>query len=150
MKRIIVLGFLLFIGAAGWQIGSNLDSNAVSMALGIFFGALAGLPTALLIMAASRSRPEPRSVEHASRSRGRAAPMVPYAGQPYGGYPPQPPVIVVAGAPNQGQAMASQQMAGPMHYTSSGSFNAPLGFAPPAPQRQFRMIGEPEQRVDEW
>ena len=52
MKRLFGLIVLVFIGAAGWRVGSGLSSDAVSMAVGIFFGILAGIPAALLVLAA--------------------------------------------------------------------------------------------------
>jgi hypothetical protein len=56
MKKMIGLIILIFVGTAGWRIGNNLSSEAISMAVGIFFGVLAGIPTALLVLAADRHK----------------------------------------------------------------------------------------------
>ncbi len=54
MKKIIILGALAFIAVSVWSVGSSLSSDALSMATGILFGILAGLPTALLVLASNR------------------------------------------------------------------------------------------------
>ena len=54
MKRWIGLAVLVFVATAGWRIGEALSPDALSMAVGILFGVLAGVPTALLVMAAPR------------------------------------------------------------------------------------------------
>jgi hypothetical protein len=55
MSRFIALGsFMFLVGACAWHVGETLSSDAISMALGIFFGVFAGLPVALLVLAAER------------------------------------------------------------------------------------------------
>src|SRR4051794_16230253 len=100
MRRWIGLALLIFVGAAGWRIGGSLSSDALSMAVGVLFGVVAGVPTALLLMAGSRRHSnEVRSDEmrHRQQSQvmrmqgqqvGQAYPqmnqwgMPPYAQQP--------------------------------------------------------------------
>ncbi|MEZ4636666.1 MAG: hypothetical protein R2856_17175 [Caldilineaceae bacterium] len=62
MKKLLILALILFCAAAGWSVGQRLSSDALSMAIGILFGILAGIPAALLVMAAGRRgerTPEP-------------------------------------------------------------------------------------------
>ncbi len=54
MKKFIGLMGLVFIGTVGWRVGESLSSDAVSMALGLLLGVMAGIPTALMVLAASR------------------------------------------------------------------------------------------------
>ena len=54
MKKIVVLLLLAFVGAAGWSVGNQLSSDALGMSVGILLGVLAGLPVALLVIAAGR------------------------------------------------------------------------------------------------
>ena len=89
MKRWLGLAALVFVATAGWRIGETLSPDALSMAVGILFGVLAGVPTALLVMAGSQRR------EAAERPR---QPERSYPPRPDGMayFPPPPPVIVVA------------------------------------------------------
>lgn len=57
MGKFITIGVLVFIAFAGWRIGENLSSDAVSMALGILFGVMAGIPP-LLVAARHQGPPE--------------------------------------------------------------------------------------------
>ena len=56
MKITIGLALLIFAGFAGWRIGGDISSDAVSMGVGVLFGIVAGIPTALLVMANNRKR----------------------------------------------------------------------------------------------
>ena len=40
-------------GIFAWAIGSRISTDAVAMGVGLIFGVLAGIPTALMVMAAS-------------------------------------------------------------------------------------------------
>jgi hypothetical protein len=127
MKRWFGMAILVFVAAAGWRIGAALSPDALSMAVGILFGVLAGVPTALLIIAATRrraaeERPRPPERGYAVRPEG------PW-GQPY--FPPQPPVIVVA-----------PQALGP---GGPAAGDGPV-WLPPRPDRQFKVVGE----IEEW
>ena len=125
MKRWIGMAVLVFVATAGWRIGEALSPAALSMAVGILFGVLAGVPTALLVMAGSR-----REAEERPRQSERGYPVRPDGawGQPY--FPPQPPVIVVA-----------PQALGP-----GGPAAEPMAWSPPRRDRQFKVVGE----VEEW
>ena len=79
MKRFLALCILVFVGVATWIIGSKLSADAIGMGVGVMFGVMAGIPTALLLLASNR-----RSA--AERTRQLDAP-------PH--YPQQPPVIVL-------------------------------------------------------
>ncbi len=135
MKRWLGLGLLVFIGTAGWRIGDALSPDALSMAVGVLFGVMAGVPAALLVMAGSRRAVrEERGDEGRTRQQGQVAPYT--AGWPVP-YAQQPPVIVVAGP----QGMAGQAPAASMR---------PEWFSPEAPARHFTVVGEREQLVEEW
>jgi hypothetical protein len=54
MKHLSFLALLIFIGAAGWQIGGELSHDAIGMALGILFGIMASIPTMLMVLAGQR------------------------------------------------------------------------------------------------
>ncbi len=146
MKKVIVLTALIFIGVAGWRIGNRLSPDALGMAIGVLFGVLAGVPMALLAMAAGRRRNDEAELGRAAPRGGLPA--------PYGGYPSQAPIIVLAGGqpmqPGYGQPGAYP-----------GAYGAPAGYPPhtgyaalPGPQtiegRQFKVVGEKEEWVDEW
>jgi hypothetical protein len=131
MKRLVVLAALVFVGAAGWRIGGSLSADALSMAVGVLFGVLAGIPTALLVMA-SGQRP-PRVSEENRGPRRTAMPPMPYL-------PPQPPVIVVTAPP------MTQMPIGQM----AGGYGVP-GWEPMArPARQFKLVGEQEEWLEDW
>ena len=145
MKRLFGLIVLVFIGAAGWRVGSGLSSDAVSMAVGIFFGILAGIPAALLVLAAERRRPE-RATREYGQSYG------PPNGREYGvsrheGYyhPPQPPVIVRTGT--AGSATQPSYAGRPGHGQPAGY---PADWATNRPARQYKVVGEQEEWVQEW
>jgi hypothetical protein len=133
MKFYLALAGLVFVGIAAWRIGDSLSADALGMAVGILFGIIAGLPAALLVLAASRRRDVDGDEARERRRNGVAG---------YGPGYPQPPVIVLAGgmAPQQGYGDPFQQQA---------------RFALPAPRetvdvRQFKVVGEKEEWVDEW
>lgn len=58
MKYVFRLGILAVIGIVGWRLVGQLDPQAISMAVGILFGVLAGLPVSLLIIASQRRQDE--------------------------------------------------------------------------------------------
>ena len=105
MKRFLALVVLVVAGVATWQIGSKLSADAIGMGVGILFGVMAGIPTALLLLASQRRT----AVERAGR-----------LDTPEPRYPQQPPVIVLTGG--QGQA--------PPAYTPYGGRQ---GYAPALP-----------------
>ncbi len=150
MKKFVVLSLLVFVGVSAWSVGSRLSSDALSMGVGILFGVLAGLPTALLVLASNRRREEP--TEPSSRGgRGRQQQaMLP----PGYGYPPQqqqPPVIVLAGGPMQqpGYPQGYGQPT-PGQYAPQ-MLGAPSRFEDDVVEaRSFRVVGEEDGLVDEF
>lgn len=122
MKRLLLMIIFVFVGIAAWRIGDSLSSDAVGLAVGVVFGVMAGLPTALLVLAGNRRRGEDREERHA-----REVPA------PYG-YGGQPPVIVLAGSGLQPQASLPEQ----------NSHQLGAGERAPRPERQFRFVGAPE------
>ena len=53
--KILFAALLIFVGFAGWQIGGKLSTDATGMAIGILLGVMAGIPTALIILANGRA-----------------------------------------------------------------------------------------------
>jgi hypothetical protein len=138
MKRWFGLCLLVFVAAAGWRIGETLSPDALSMAVGVLFGVMAGVPAALLVMAGSRRRSEEERATHSPRDQRQHAPtlqgqingwgMLPYA--------QQPPVIVVAGP----QGFGSQPSLPPHSSWST----------PEPPLRHFTVVGDREELVEDW
>ena len=56
MKQLAVVVGLCVFGLLAWLLGSRLSSDALGMAVGLLFGVLAGIPTALLVLASGRNR----------------------------------------------------------------------------------------------
>lgn len=133
MRRLIFVGFLVVSGWALWWLASRLSSDAVGMLLGVFFGMLAGVPAALLVMAASRAQTPERSPRRSDDSS-------PYAAY---GQMPQMPIIVVSG--QGGAHSATPLLPGPAS-TELQAYPA----LQPSGLRQFRVVGEKEEFVDEW
>lgn len=129
MKQVLVFALLVIGGVFAWQIGESLSSDAISMGLGIFFGMLAGLPAALLVLAASR-RSENSDRERVSASRESAYPS----------YAHQPPIIVVT-APQGGGQLTTNPNQPMMELPMWGNAHG---------ERQFKVVGEREEIVDEW
>lgn len=102
-RRFVLLVALIVIGALTYFVGTKLSSDAVGMALGMVFGALAGIPAALFALSATRrSEPDPDDLPYSERAaRARQLPAYPY----------QPPVIVIqAPTYHPGQAEIERAM----------------------------------------
>ena len=56
MRQYIGLAALIFVGIAAWRIAGQLSADALGMAVGVLFGVMAGVPTALMVMASVRKR----------------------------------------------------------------------------------------------
>jgi hypothetical protein len=126
MKRYLGVAGLMLIGVVGWRIGDSLSSDAISMAVGVLFGVLAGVPTALLILAAERRRDEPRETR-----------PVAALGAAYPHYTQQPPVIVVTGGATQPST--------PMLPAQPYGMAPNSSWEPQRPPRRYRMVGEDER-----
>jgi hypothetical protein len=135
MKRWLGLALLVFVATAGWRIGDALSPDALSMAVGVLFGVMAGVPTALLVMAGGRQRPaERRGEEPAQRERQASALSMNGWNAPY--FPQQSPIILVAGP----QGFGGQQ---PTPANASWLPQAPY-------ERHFTVVGEREELVEDW
>ena len=136
MKKLLILGGLLFIGAAGWSVGASLSSDALSMAVGILLGVLAGLPTALLVLTSSRRHDEDRR-EQRSSARGQSQPygQLPPGYPPQGYAQPQPPMIVFAG-------QQQPQLPPASGYPAPGFRTQEEAWAGERESRRFRVVGE--------
>ncbi len=141
MKRFMIVMCLVFVAVAGWRIGDRLSSDALGMAIGVLFGIVAGIPTALLLLASSKRRAE-------TEDEPRANPQGRFAQNGYG-YPPfpqQPPVIVLAGNAAQGHLPAQPGYA---------NVDQQARYALPAPrelaeERKYRVVGEKDEWIEEW
>lgn len=56
MKIVALLLVIILVGVCAFRVASIISPDAVSMAVGMLFGVLAGIPTALLVMASGRRR----------------------------------------------------------------------------------------------
>jgi Zn-dependent protease with chaperone function len=84
MRAIVTVCVLAVAALASWVVASVLSPDAIGMAVGLLFGVLAGIPTALLVMASNRRRPYTEDELDAREERySRQAPVVIL-------YPPQP------------------------------------------------------------
>lgn len=170
MRRFIGLIALVFVGIIAWRIGESLSSDAISMAVGVLFGVLAGIPTALLVLVGGRRQeaaPSGGGESGGTRNYQQNAPRLPDNQM---AYPQQPPVIVVAPSQMPGQ-MLPQQNGGygyPAGYPAQqqqGHYQdqyqgQPMLEARPDPgyengyqnhssgQRHFKVVGEQEEWVD--
>ncbi len=134
MKKFLLLSLLIFITVIAWRIGERMSPDAISMGLGVLLGVLAGVPTALLLLVSNRGRRGDE--EMGARGRGQ-----------YGHYPPmaaQPPVIVITGPGPAPQALPQQAD----HPTSARPVAA--GWDQRPAQRQFKVVGEREEWLEEW
>jgi hypothetical protein len=162
MRQYVGLAALIFVGIGAWRIAGQLSPDALGMAVGVLFGVLAGVPMALMVMASGRRR---AVEEEEAPSRRRQQPQQQamaqhpalYGGFGPGAYPPQPPVIVLAG-PGMGQQGYPQGYPQGYQQGYPQGYGDPYGQqrmrALPAPEavdvRQFKVVGEKEEWVDEW
>ncbi len=154
MRQFIGLGVLIFISVAAWRIAGQLSADAIGMAVGVLFGVMAGLPTALLVMASNRRREQEREAREEAAARRRQNQQQHPQGY-YGGHGPgyaQPPVIVLA-APGQpmGQGYGQPGYGQPGYgYPYGGGMRPALPGPDAVDVRQFKVVGEKEEWVDEW
>lgn len=57
MRAVVTIISLLVIACAGAYVASRISPDAVAMSVGMLFGVLAGIPTALLMLASGRRSP---------------------------------------------------------------------------------------------
>ena len=152
MKQLALVTALMIAGVLAWLFASRLSADALGMAVGLLFGVLAGVPTALLVLASSRRRQhedDEDDDEAAPQGYGQSGYGQRAFGQPY---PYQPPVIVLA-APQAAPAPAPQWP----HPQTVDSVGYPVRQALPGPGapaasggRVFKVVGEKEEFLDEW
>ena len=130
-KQLSFAAVLGFVAVMTWQILARMSMDALAMAMGIVLGIGAGLPVALLLLAAERRRSGP------PREHGQTGMMTGPTG--YGGYGQQPPVVVIApgayGGLGHQPALTAQQYGMPVN---------------PPRQRRFVVVGQGEGEVEEW
>jgi len=137
VKQLTTIVLLVVGGVLAWRIADSLSSDAISMGMGILLGMLAGLPASLLLLYATRRRDgdeiQPHSVRHAT--------------DPQVSYPSTPPVIVLAGmgtlqqpGTNVSHLLAQQS---PVSTEASA-------WSQPRPTREYRIIGERDEALEEW
>jgi len=144
MRTVVLVVIVVVFGVLAWTIGSRLSTDAVGMAVGMVFGVMAGVPTALLVLAGGRRRQD----DPIEQDEDPRTPMG-LAQGPYG-YPSpyQAPVIVLAApAPQQPwpQAPTVDSVGYPVRPALPGP-SAPRA----AGGRTFKMVGEQEESIDEW
>ena len=168
MRKFFGLAVLIFVGTVAWRVGNALSPDALAMAVGVLFGVMAGVPTALLVMAGGRqreaaepaARPRQSAPAHAGlpyRDHGAMQPGTwgqpspayasPYGQQPYSQPYPQPPVIVLAGP--QGMGLGNPGPSYPNYGTNYGNSHGQPALPPPQ-ARRFKMVGEREEWVEDW
>lgn len=148
MKAYLGLALLVFVIVAGWRIGNSLDSDALGMAIGMFFGILAGIPTAILMLLSSR-RQERKQNQQSSHGQPMQNGQPMQHGQPMQNptpYPQQPLIIVTGGQPS-GQPNNVPPNSGFAHQQidTEDSFSKQQ-----QQERKFRVVGESEEWLDEW
>jgi hypothetical protein len=56
MRHLLGIAVVVVLGFLAWQVGSRLSTDSVGMAIGLVFGVLAGVPSALLILMTPRTQ----------------------------------------------------------------------------------------------
>ena len=134
MKHLAVVVLLVFVGFAGWRAGGVLSADAMSMAVGMIFGVLAGIPAALFFLAATR-----RSERVQPPGRGHAQPSVASG---------HPPVVVVAAPAYPGLASPGAQAMPQAQGQQPEPWTWPVQNA--RPERSFTIVGQEAEWVDEF
>lgn len=76
MKTLLGFCALAIIGAAGWQLGGKLSSDAVALALGLLFGIMAGIPATLMVLAARRQDQQDNSYKRPEHIQTSPPPII--------------------------------------------------------------------------
>lgn len=130
MKVITGIAAIAFVGAVGWRIGGTLSTDALGMAVGMLFGVMAGIPTALILLASER-----RTERHTEAQRPQIA-QKPAAPQIVNHYHYHQAPTVLQDRNRRAEVERRHMLTGP-------SLDAP------AP-RQFRVVGSSDEAVDNW
>ena len=132
----LVLVFALTLAAT---IGLRMNSEAMTVAIGVVFGAAVGLPASLLIASFIRAdQPAPARATVVREAPRETAPM--HQMMPQMQQQPQPPVIIVNPA-------SSMQPGWPPY-----GMNMPPAIPPPnaKPRRSARVVGEESEEEKGW
>lgn len=150
MKKLIAMIVLVFVGTAGWRLGNNLSSDAVSMAVGIFFGVLAGIPTALLVLASERYK-----TDRAARNANFTLHDSPHRQLPQPS-PHQPPVIILNGNDTTRSLPQNAYLPEGNQYHPHSGYAMPdwqtndwaMAASSQRPSRRFKVVGEEEEWLE--
>lgn len=143
MKQLTVVVGLCILGFLTWRLGSALSSDALGMAVGVLFGVLAGIPSALLVLASSsrRERDDDDDDDDYRREAAQYLKCPPYY---------QPPVIVLA-APVEDKPQTVNNYHAPsvtIHTPAAGGMpllaDREREVAAQRGGRVFRVVGERE------
>lgn len=146
MKQLTVITALMIGGLLAWLLASRLSADALGMGVGLMFGVLAGVPTALLVLASGRRRQAYDDDEEETPD--------PYANA-YGPRRLYPPVVIVL-AQQTPQAPAGYRE--PVEHTAiipapAGQGSESYTWVPKGDgtytKRTFRIVGEQEEYLDE-
>lgn len=155
MKRLLILCALVFVGVLGWRVGSAMSSDAIGIAVGVVFGVLASIPAALLMLVAGRRNERRQEWEgNGDGQRGRSGHPQPRGQGQYDGYPPvvimtPPSMPMPQGQANPYASYYGNQNGGYLPQGNQMALPGPNGGQVPS-QRQFRVVGEEEEWVEEW
>lgn len=141
---------LVMAGVFAFVVGSRLSADAVGMAIGVLFGVLAGIPTALLVLASGRRRRAEQDDEEIED--GYPGAYGRRGAHPYGAFPPQAPVIVFAppaAPPQQNPSAGYGYGAQPNGYGNHPALPGPSQRTIDG-GRAFKVVGEQEEWLTEW
>lgn len=121
MKVLLSVSVLVFLGAAGLQVGETIDPDVTLIVIGFVFGAIASLPAALLMLVANRRNERRQDADGPQRGRQDNYPQIMVLPSQQPSYPTQ-----------------QQQPHNPYMVTGGGNFDNI-----PAPQQdgRFRLNG---------
>lgn len=133
MKQSIVVLVLVLVGVFAYAVAERISSDALGMAVGMLFGVLAGIPSALLVLASSR-----RPADDDRRQPQQPPPYQPRL-PPTEPWPYQPPVIVLA-APREHSAVMTVEQPSGSAYRLVGAEPPPVAPAQPVVRRTQQRI----------
>ena len=82
LRRLAQFAALIIVGVLAWIIGSRWNADALALLVGVLFGWLGGIPTALLIITQDRRKraepppPAPREFQLIDPATGQIAPYI--------------------------------------------------------------------------
>lgn len=133
MKQLAIITVTFAAGLLAWLFAGRLSADALGMAVGLVFGVFAGLPTALLVLAANRRPPIDEYCRDERRYNNRQLAA--------------PPVIVIA-SPQSPQQYPGAPRSDSAGYPERQALPDLSALAPR--ERVFRVVGEQDTWLDEW